>query len=200
MKLIELMDEEEIRAGIDATAERGVTAIHNDEEADEALSKMLWAKAKIEENNKIVKEKAEQLKAQLEDYRKRLNGGLEYYLENRQHDLEIYLNSKLQGRKGSLKLFHGTASLKEDPGRTTVDDEASLITWLKKNGHAGCISTKESVSKTEVKKTFRKDPSGRYFLDEDGNVIEGVHIDKEEGLQLKISLPRLQTEDAKGAA
>lgn len=198
MKLIELMDEDEIRAGIDAATERGLK-IHNDDEADEAIAQMIWAKKKIEENKELVKKKAEQLKLQLQDYERRLNGGLEYYLENRQKDLEAYLNGKLQGHKGSLKLFHGTASLKEDPGRTAVDDEDELIKWLKANGHAGCIATKESVSKTEIKKAFKKDASGRYFIDDDGNIIQGVHIDKEEGLQLKLTLPRVKPEE-KGAA
>lgn len=198
MKLIELMDEDEIRAGIDTATERGLK-IHNDDEADEVIAQMIWAKKKIEDNKALVKKKAEQLKLQLQDYERRLNGGLEYYLENRQKDLEAYLNDKLQGHKGSLKLFHGTASLKEDPGRTAVDDEDSLIKWLKANGHAGCIATKESVSKTEIKKAFKKDASGRYFVDGDGNIIQGIHVDKEEGLQLKLTLPRVKPEE-KGAA
>lgn len=198
MKLIELMDEDEIRAGIDAATERGLK-IHNDDEADEVIAQMIWAKKKIEDNRALVKKKAEQLKLQLQDYERRLNGGLEYYLENRQKDLEAYLNDKLQGHKGSLKLFHGTASLKEDPGRTAVDDEDELIKWLKANGHASCIATKESVSKTEIKKTFKKDASGRYFVDGDGNIIQGIHVDKEEGLQLKLTLPRVKPEE-KGAA
>ena len=199
MKLIELMDEDEIRAGIDAATERGLK-IHNDDEADEAIAQMIWAKKKIEDNKALVKKKAEQLKLQLQDYERRLNGGLEYYIENRQKDLEAYLNDKLQGRKGSLKLFHGTISLKEDPGRTEVDDEDGLMKWLKEHGHAGCISVKESVSKTEIKKTFKKDASGRYFVDESGNVIQGVHVDKEAGLQLKLTLPRVKSEEKKGAA
>lgn len=101
MKLIELMDEDEIRAGIDAATERGLK-IHNDDEADEVIAQMIWAKKKIEDNRALVKKKAEQLKLQLQDYERRLNGGLEYYLENRQKDLEAYLNDKLQG----LSLIH----------------------------------------------------------------------------------------------
>lgn len=193
MKLIELMEEEEIRACMEQEAE-GRYAIHNDDEADEVLVQMLWAKRKIEENKELVKKKAEVLKAQLQDYEKRLNGGLEYYLEARQPELEAYLAKRLEGRKGSLKLFHGTASLKEDAGRTAVDDEEALIKWLKNNGHADCIATKESVAKTAVKKAFTKDKSGRYFLDEHGDVIQGIHIDKEEGLLLKISEPRTKKE------
>ena len=42
MKLIELMDEDEIRAGIDAATERGLK-IHNDDEADEVIAQMIWA-------------------------------------------------------------------------------------------------------------------------------------------------------------
>lgn len=193
MKLIELMEEEEIRACMEQEAESRY-AIHNDDEADEVLAQMLWAKRKIEENKELVKKKAEILKAQLQDYEKRLNGGLEYYLEARQPELEAYLAKRLEGRKGSLKLFHGTASLKEDAGRTEVDDEEALIKWLKNNGHADCIATKESVAKTAVKKAFTKDKSGRYFLDEHGDVIQGIHIDKEEGLLLKISEPRTKKE------
>lgn len=189
MKLIELMEEEEIRACMDKEAE-GRYAIHNDDEADEMLAQMLWAKHKIEENKELVKMKAEVLKAQLQDYEKRLNGGLEYYLEARQPELEAYLAKRLEGRKGSLKLFHGTASLKEDAGRTAVDDEEGLIKWLKNHGHEDCITTKESVAKTAVKKAFVRDKSGRYFLDEHGDVIQGIHVDKEEGLLLKISEPR----------
>lgn len=189
MKLIELMEEEEIRACMEQEAE-GKYAIHNDDEADAVLAQMLWAKRKIEENKEIVKKKAEELKAQLQDFEKRLNGGLEYYLEARQPELEAYLAKRLEGQKGSLKLFHGTASLKEDAGRTVVDDEEELIKWFKNNGHEDCITTKESVSKTSMKKAFKKDKSGRYFIDDNGDVIQGIHIDKEEGLLLKISEPR----------
>ena len=191
MKLIELMEEDEIRDRIERQAEMPY-AIHNDDEADETLAQMLWAKRKIEENKELVKKKAEMLKAQLQDYEKRLNGGLEYYIEARQPELEAYLAKRLEGRKGSLKLFHGTASLKEDAGRTAVDDEEMLIKWLKNHGHEDCIATKESVAKTAVKKAFTKDKSGHYFLDEHGDVIQGIHIDKEEGLLLKISEPRLK--------
>ena len=109
----------------------------------------------------------------------------------------------MEGRKGSLKLFHGTASLKEDAGRTEVDDEEALIRWLKNNGHEDCVSTKESVAKTNLKKTFKKDKSGHYFVDDHGDVIQGVHVDKEEGLLLKIAPPRTraaETEVEKGAA
>ena len=201
MKLIEFMDEDEIRSDIDRQAELPYI-IHNDDEADNVLAQMLWARQKIEENKEKVKAKAEQLKLQLQDYEHRLNGGLEVYLDNRQHDLETYLNRKLEGRKGSLKLFHGTASLREDTGRTAVDDEAGLIKWLKNNGHEDCISTKESVAKTNLKKTFKKDRTGRYFIDDHGDVIQGVHVDKEEGLQLKIAAPRTaKTQEVeKGAA
>ena len=201
MKLIELMEEDEIRDRIERQAEMPY-AIHNDDEADETLAQMLWAKQKIEENKALVKKKAEALKAQLQDYERRLNGGLEVYLENRQHDLEMYLGSRLEGRKGSLKLFHGTASLREDAGRTEVDDEEALIKWLKSNGHEDCVSTKESVAKTNLKKAFKKDRTGRYFIDNHGDVIQGVHVDKEEGLQLKIAASRTaKTQEVeKGAA
>lgn len=201
MKLIELMEEDEIRDQITRQVEMSYI-IHNDDEADETLAQMLWAKRKIEENKALVKKKAEMLKAQLQDYERRLNGGLEVYLENRQHDLEAYLNSRLEGNKGSLKLFHGTASLKEDVGRTEVDDEEGLIKWLKQGGHADCVSVKESVSKTNLKKAFKKDRSGQYFVDEHGDVIQGVHVEKEAGLQLKISAPRTRAaqEVEKGAA
>lgn len=206
MKLIELMEEDEIRERIERQAQADMPCvINNDEEADDTLAQMLWAKRKIEENKELVKKKAEQLKLQLQDYEKRLNGGLEMYLENRQHDLEAYLARKLDGCKGSLKLFHGTASLREDTGRTAVDDEAGLVKWLKNHGHEDCISTKESVAKTNLKKAFKKDRTGKYFVDEHGDVIQGVHVDKEEGLMLKIAPPRTRaTEPAqevtKGAA
>ena len=185
MNLIELMEDEEIRDRVTSKAEENVV-IHNDDEADEVLAQMIWATEKIAGNKALVKKKAQQLKEALVTYEKRLNGSLERYLENRQRDLEMYLNSRLDGGKGSIKLFHGTVSMREDTGRTVIDDEDAVIQYLKSSGHENCITVKESVSRTALKKAFRKDPSGRCFLDEDGNILQGAHIDKEEGLHAAI--------------
>ncbi len=200
MNPIELMDEDEIMESIAADEDRAL-AIQNDDEADEVLSQILWAKRKIEENNELVKRKAAELKLLLMNYEERLNGSLKHYAENRSKDLEAYATKKLENQKGSVKLFHGTVSMREDAGRTEVDDEESLIRWMKQTGHGDCVTVKESLSKTALKKAFKKDPSGRYFVDEDGNIIQGVHIAKEEGLQLRITEAKpKKAEVLKGAA
>lgn len=200
MRLLELMDDEEIMESIKTDEDRAL-AIHNDDEADEVLSQILWAKHKIEENNELVKQKAAELKLLLMNYEERLNGPLKHYAENRSKDLEAYATKKLENQKGSVKLFHGTVSMREDAGRTEVDDEEELIRWMKQTGHTDCVTVKEALSKTALKKAFKKDPSGRYFVDENGDVIQGVHIAKEEGLQLRITEAKpKKAEVVKGAA
>lgn len=189
MNLLEFMDEAELNDMMraDESAAPIENAINDDEEADEVLSKILWAKDKIEANKKLIEKKKEDIGRMLQDYERRLNGGYENYLDNLNIQLETYLRYKLNNKKGTLKLLHGNVRLKEDPGVTKFDDEAEVLRYLEDNAlEEFCVTTKKSIRKTDFKKLFKKDDSGKYFTDNDGNIIHGVHIEKE-GLKLSIT-------------
>ena len=59
MNLLEFMDEAELNDMMhaDESAAPIENAINDDEEADEVLSKILWAKDKIETNKKLIEKK-----------------------------------------------------------------------------------------------------------------------------------------------
>lgn len=190
MELLELIDTDKMYEDIkeNPSAAEKYERVHTDEEADDVLARVIWAQKKICENDELVKKKKEQLQKLLKDYEARLNGGLKTYLENQQVTLRNYLDEKLNGKKGTVKLLHGNIRLKEDNGKTMFDDENLVIQYLQnRNMEDACVSIKKTIRKTDFKKLFKKDPSGHYFVDEDGQVIHGVHIEKEDGLQLGIT-------------
>ena len=191
LKLFELLSENELEDDfefVNAGENQMAFALMSDDDADDALARILWAKSQLDKNNEIIARKKKQLQLQLEDYEKRLNGKLETYQKYYSELLNDYLVKKLDNKKGTVKLLHGNARLKEPSVSTEFDDEKVLIQYLKDNNlYDKCISVKESVRKTDLKKLFQKDNSGSYFVDDSGNVVPGVHLNKEEGLQLAIT-------------
>lgn len=186
MELLHFMSPEEIQYSMAEDEEKDVTPLTEDE-ADDILAKILWARRKIEENNKDIKQKKEEMKVLLENYEKRKNQGLRNYIESQAGPLQAYAQNALKNKKGTLHLLHGDLRLKEDIGTTEFDDEEAVLRFIKEKGlEEKCVSVRESVRKTDFKKLFKKDPSGHYFVDDEGNVIHGVHIQKEDGLQLSI--------------
>lgn len=188
MHLIELMSDEELKQDVNDTNDIGpVFSLDTEEDADECLSKILWANRKIEENNKLVEKKKKQLETLLKDYEDSLNKKLENYRSIHEDLLREWMINRFGNIKKSAKLLHGTVRMKEDTGRTAVDDEGQLIDFIKANNlQDKCVTIKESVRKSDFKKLFEKDQSGHYFVDKAGNIIPGIHIDKSDDLQLSI--------------
>ena len=170
--------------------------LKDNNEADECLGRILWAQETIAKNDELVKEKKAQLLAQLEDYDRRLSGRLRNYLAYQQAILKAYLYAHFgkdengSQKTGTLPLFNGNVRLKAPSESLVVDDEDAAVKWLKENGFNDAVIIKESVKKSDAKKLFKRDESGRYLLDKEGNVIHGMHIDKEDGLQLAITAPK----------
>lgn len=188
MHLIELMSDEELKQDVNNTNEVApIFVLNSEDDADECLSKILWADKKLEENSKLIEKKKKQLDELLKDYENSLNSKLENYRSIQEDLLREWMISKFGNTKKSAKLLHGTVRMKEDAGRTAVDDEGQLIGFIKANDlQDKCVTVKETVRKSDFKKLFEKDPSGHYFVDKNGNIIPGVHIDKSDDLQLSI--------------
>ena len=188
MHLVELMSDEELKQDVEDTNEiEPVFVLNTEDDADECLSKILWAKKKLEENNKLIEKKKKQLDELLKNYEKSLNSKLENYRSIHEDLLREWMINRFGNTKKSAKLLHGTVRMKEDTGRTAVDDEGQLIGFIKANNlQDKCVTIKESVRKSDFKKLFEKDQSGHYFVDKAGNIIPGVHIDKSDDLQLSI--------------
>lgn len=198
--LLEVMSDKDIEKQV-VSEETIIPAFDNDDDADEALAKVLWAKNKIEENEKLVKAKKAELMEALADYEQRLNNGLRNFVAYRSEQLRTYALSKLKGKKGTYPLFHGGIQLKEDAGSVEIEDEAVLIEYLKRSGlFEQCVKVEPKVNKTKFKGLFEKDESGHYFKGKDGSIIQGVHIDKKDGLQVNLTKPKtakkLKTEEA----
>lgn len=188
MHLIELMSDEELKQDVNNTNEVApIFVLNSEDDADECLSKILWADKKLEENSKLIEKKKKQLDELLKDYENSLNSKLENYRSIQEDLLREWMISKFGNTKKSAKLLHGTVRMKKDAGRTAVDDEGQLIGFIKANDlQDKCVTVKETVRKSDFKKLFEKDPSGHYFVDKNGNIIPGVHIDKSDDLQLSI--------------
>lgn len=188
MHLIELMSDEELKQDVNNINEVApIFVLNSEDDADECLSKILWTDKKLEENSKLIEKKKKQLDELLKDYENSLNSKLENYRSIQEDLLREWMISKFGNTKKSAKLLHGTVRMKEDAGRTAVDDEGQLIGFIKANDlQDKCVTVKETVRKSDFKKLFEKDPSGHYFVDKNGNIIPGVHIDKSDDLQLSI--------------
>lgn len=180
MKILDFVDDDELMEEVKDNS--FIPMLKTEDEADEALAKIIWARKKIAGNEVKVKKKKEELQKLLADYEKRLNKSLESYLSYQSSLLKGYIES--QDSK-TLKLFHGNVRIKKPAESLSIDDENSLLLWLKETGCKSCIKTKETISKTELKKTFKKDPSGDFLVDSAGNVIHGAHFERgEESLQI----------------
>ena len=200
--LLDLMSENEAEKSVLAE-ENSVPAFADDNAADDAFAKVLWAKAKIEENEKLVKAKKAELKEMLDDYDQRLNGRLRNFVEYRTEQLKAYALQKLKGKKGSYPLFHGSVQLKEDVGTVEIDseNEAELIKYLRANGiFDQCAEDKVVINKTKLRSVLAKDKSGHNFVDAEGNIIHGAHIEKKDGLQVTLAKSRKKLNKAEEAA
>ena len=94
--------------------------------------------------------------------------------------------------KGSIKLFNGTIGLKEPRGSVVIEKgkENNLVELLKQLGKSQCINIKETVYKDEISKTFKLDPSGHYFMTDNGDIIQGIEYQKPDKLQLSVTKPK----------
>ena len=194
--LLDFMSEKETEKVV-STEEVVIPAFEDDDAADDALAKVLWAKAKMEENDKLIKAKKAELKEMLEDYEERLNGRLRNFVEYRTEQLKTYAMNKLKGKKGAYPLLHGNVQLKEDVGSVEIEDDAELIKYLRESELFGqCAEDKVAINKTKLRSLLSKDESGHYFVDGNGNVIHGVHIEKKDGLQVSIAKPRKKANKA----
>lgn len=172
-------------------------SIVTEAEADEALAKLIWAKKKIEEADEKIKAKKQQLQEQLQEYERRLKSNIENYASLQSDLLYAYLENKLKDRdgnvkKGSIKLFNGTIGLKEPRGSVVIEKgkENNLVELLKQLGKSQCINIKETVYKDEISKTFKLDPSGHYFMTDNGDIIQGIEYQKPDKLQLSVTKPK----------
>lgn len=181
LKNLDLMEDEDFLEEVNDDS--FIPMLKSDDEADDALAKIIWAKKKVEENNQKIKKKKEELEKMLGDYEKRLNKNLKSYIDYQSALLRGYLKDN-KGNK-TLKLFHGNVRVRKPSESLTIDDENMLVNWLKEAGYKDCIKVKEAISKTNLKKAFKKDPSGEYLIDDSGNVIHGVHFERgEETIQI----------------
>jgi hypothetical protein len=200
--LLDLMSDKEAEKTVMAE-ENIIPVFADDSAADDAFAKVLWAKAKIEENEKLVKAKKAELKELLDDYDQRLNGKLRSFVEYRTEQLKTYAFQKLKGKKGSYPLLHGNVQLKEDIGTVELDaeNEAELIKYLRVNGiFDKCAEDKVVINKTKLRSALTTDKSGHNFVDAEGNIIHGAHINKKDGLQVTLAKPRKKSNKAEEAA
>lgn len=185
MNLLELMSDEEIQAEIEQDKNSFTVKKLTEDEADEILSKIIWADKKIKENEEKIKRKKKELENNLDMYARRLNGSLIEYTNYQKTLLKGYLEEQLGNKKGTLKLFHGNIRLKNPTESVVVDSdsEKNLVKYLTEKKYTDCLSTKTSVLKTGIKNRFKKDPSGIYFMDGE-DIVQGVRIQKSsEGLE-----------------
>lgn len=198
MNILSLLSPEVLANEVDSMGEKVESGeqicaikLKDDNEADDCLGRILWAQQKLADNEALVKAQKERLMAQLMDYEHRLNNRLRNYMAYQKDLLKEYLESKFgEGKTGTLPLFNGNAQLKKPSESLAIDDEETVVSWLKANGFNNAINTKETVKKTEAKKLFKKDKSGQFLVDGDGNVIQGMHIEKADGPQLAVSAPK----------
>ncbi len=198
--LLELMSETDAEKSV--LAEETIVPIFEDDSAaDDAFAKVLWAKAKIEEHEKLVKAKKAELKEMLDDYEQRLNGRLRSFVKYRTEQLKAYALQKLKGKKGSYPLLHGNIQLKEDGGTVEIENEEELVKYLCASGiFEQCAENKVVVNKTKLRSLLQKDESGHNFVDGEGNIIHGVHINKKDGLQVTLAKPRKKVNKVEEAA
>lgn len=191
VKLFELLPEEDIEDDVNFVSgekEQFGFNLETDDDADDAMARILWAKSEINKNNALIDKKKKELQKQLDDYEKRLNCKLENYGSYYSELLRTYMLKKFDNKKGTLKLFHGNVRLKEPSATTEFDDEKALLDYIKSNNlQSKCVTVKESVRKTDLKKLFDKDKSGLYFVDANGDIVPGVHINKDEELKISIT-------------
>lgn len=194
MNIVDLMEDKDLMKEVDECNESkdDSTLIHSDDEADEVLGRIIWARKKLDNAEKVYKKKEVMLKEQLDNYKHRLMDGLKSYEEYQSATLQDYLARKFNNKKGSVKLLHGNARLSEHPESVVIDDEEALMKYIAEHKLKACVKVKAVPQKTLIKKALQKDNSGHYFVNGE-DIVPGVHIEKEPGFKLGITPAKVDT-------
>lgn len=172
---ISKMEAEELNINITGNEESDREMIQNPQQANyfcKVVNELREERAKTEE---LINQELERVKREYEAYKtkefNRIDGQIQYFSGL----LESYATKELQNsKKRSIKLPHGTLSIKKQQDKYDYDEEA-IIECLKKNKQDKFIKvqTVETVNKKDLKKEGFSH-NGKLYLD---NIeVKGVVI------------------------
>ena len=172
---ISKMEAEELNINVTGDEESDREIIQNPQQANyfcKVVNELREEKAKTEE---LINQELERVKREYEAYKtkelNRIDGQIQYFSGL----LESYATKELQNsKKRSIKLPHGTLSIKKQQDKYDYDEDA-ILEWLKKNKQDKFINvqTKETVNKKDLKKEGFSH-NGKLYLDD--IEVEGVVI------------------------
>lgn len=172
---ISKMEAEELNINVTGNEESDREMIQNPQQANyfcKVVNELREERAKTEE---LINQELERVKREYEAYKtkefNRINGQIQYFSGL----LESYATKELQNsKKRSIKLPHGTLSIKKQQDKYDYDEEA-ILECLKKNKQDKFIKvqTVETVNKKDLKKEGFSH-NGKLYLD---NIeVKGVVI------------------------
>lgn len=172
---ISKMEAEELNINVTGNKESDREMIQNPQQANyfcKVVNELREERAKTEE---LINQELERVKREYEAYKtkefNRIDGQIQYFSGL----LESYATKELQNsKKRSIKLPHGTLSIKKQQDKYDYDEEA-IIECLKKNKQDKFIKvqTVETVNKKDLKKEGFSH-NGKLYLD---NIeVKGVVI------------------------
>lgn len=172
---ISKMEAEELNINVTGNEESDREIIQNPQQANyfcKVVNELREERAKTEE---LINQELERVKREYEAYKtkefNRIDGQIQYFSGL----LESYATKELQNsKKRSIKLPHGTLSIKKQQDKYDYDEEA-IIECLKKNKQDKFIKvqTVETVNKKDLKKEGFSH-NGKLYLD---NIeVKGVVI------------------------
>lgn len=172
---ISKMEAEELNINVTGNEESDREIIQNPQQANyfcKVVNELREERAKTEE---LINQELERVKREYEAYKtkefNRIDGQIQYFSGL----LESYATKELQnGKKRSIKLPHGTLSIKKQQDKYDYDEEA-ILECLKKNKQDKFIKvqTVETVNKKDLKKEGFSH-NGKLYLD---NIeVKGVVI------------------------
>lgn len=172
---ISKMEAEELNINVTGNEESDREMIQNPQQANyfcKVVNELREERAKTEE---LINQELERVKREYEAYKtkefNRIDGQIQYFSGL----LESYATKELQNsKKRSIKLPHGTLSIKKQQDKYDYDEEA-IIECLKKNKQDKFIKvqTVETVNKKDLKKEGFSH-NGKLYLD---NIeVKGVVI------------------------
>lgn len=148
-----------------------------------------WCLMKIKQNNQVAEEKiayAKDLIAKANDYIKKADlekQNANAYLETK---LMNYLEERrVDDPKFRIKTLTGTVGT-----RTTTSwnyDNDKVLAFLKANEMTNLIRVKEELDKKAIKDAFTISESGRYAIDEYGQVVDGITLEEKTSLSIRMA-------------
>ena len=193
MDISTFFNSDKAKAALESEMLDAENLIVSEDEADDILGKVNWAKAKLQENSEKVARKKEAMLQRLDDYEHELNDSLENYISWQESRLEAFARNQLKNRKGSVKLLNGSIQLKKPTIKYDYTNVEDTIKWLKAHGFNECIRVKEELDKTSLKSKFADTNEAVTSMVYNGETIPGVTLSLAKDPVFSISIPKKKT-------